>query len=184
MKNSNALFGLALLIGLGLLLGCGPSNPPTYKVSGVVSLDGQPVPGATITFIPEMGTDTQPAVGTSDHEGKYSLTTFVSGDGAMKGMYTVTVMKVQTEAGQSPYDAYRQSDAKSASSSSSNQSLEDMYAAYGNSYTGPPEDAGKVRQPASKDLVPARYKSKESSGIRFPVSDSGANNIDLVLTSK
>jgi hypothetical protein len=183
MKNINASSGLLVLLGIGLLLGCGPSNPPTYKVFGVVSLDGKPVPGATITFIPEIGTDAQPAVGTSDHEGKYSLTTFVSGDGAMKGMYTVTVMKVETEPGQSPYDAYKQPESQT-SSSASNQSLEEMYASYASSYTGPPADAGKVRQPASKDLLPVRYKSKESSGLRFPVSDSGQNKIDLELTSK
>lgn len=184
MKLNGTLAKVLTVLGMGLLIGCGPSNPPTYKVSGVVKLDGKPVPGATVTFLPDTGTDAQPATGTSDNEGKYSLTTFVSGDGAMKGMYLVTVMKVQTEAGQSPYDAYKEPEKKEEPTSGKDQKLEDMYSAYGNAYSGPPEDAGKGKQPASKDLLPVKYKAKESSGLRHVVSDSGPNNIDIEMASK
>lgn len=184
MKQKGTFAKILTVLGMGLLIGCGPSNPPTYKVSGVVTLDGKPVPGATIAFVPDAGTGAQPAAGTSDNEGKYSLTTFVSGDGAMKGMYSVTVMKVQTEAGQSPYDAYKEPEKKEEPTSGKEQSLDDMYSAYGNAYSGPPEGAGQGRQPASKDLLPAKYKTKESSGLKHTVSDSGVNNFNLELKSK
>ncbi|MCU0720005.1 MAG: hypothetical protein MUC83_09905 [Pirellula sp.] len=184
MKQNGTFARIFAVLGIGLLFGCGPSNPPTYKVSGVVSLDGKPVPGATIAFIPDTGTEAQPAAAISDNEGKYSLTTFASGDGAMKGMYLVTVMKVQTEAGQSPYDAYKEPEKKEEPTSGKEQTLEDMYSAYGNAYSGPPEGAGQGRQPASKDLLPVKYKTKESSGLRHVVSDSGTNTINLELVSK
>ena len=184
MKQNGTFAKVIALLGIGLLVGCGPSNPPTYKVSGVVKLDGKPVPGATISFVPDSGTEAQPAAGISDNEGKYALTTFASGDGAMKGMYLVTVLKVQTEAGQSPYDAYKEPEKKEEPTSDKEQTLDDMYSAYGNAYSGPPEGAGQGRQPASKDLLPAKYKTKETSGLRQVVTDSGPNNIDLELVSK
>ena len=62
------------------------------RVEGIVVLDNQPVPEATVLFIPEGGTG-QPAYGTTDENGKFQLTTFKENDGALPGAYKVTVTK-------------------------------------------------------------------------------------------
>ena len=87
---------LACSVSLTLLAGCGggPSRPPTYPVEGTVTLDGKPLPDATVTFRPA-GTDSgqRPANGKTDADGRYQLTTFSAGDGAMAGSYRVAIMK-------------------------------------------------------------------------------------------
>ncbi len=61
----------------------------TAPVSGIVTLDGQPLTGATITFVPTAGGG--PAVGKTDVSGRYTLTTFEEGDALAPGTYSVTV---------------------------------------------------------------------------------------------
>src|SRR5687768_9403934 len=54
------------------LTGCGgPEHPDVGRVSGVVTLDGQPLPEATVMFQPENG---RASVATTDSAGKYSMT--------------------------------------------------------------------------------------------------------------
>ena len=72
-----------------LVAGCGPDRPRTHKVSGTVTLDGNPIAGASVMFIPESGG--RPATGVTDEEGEFTLSTFESGDGALPGKHAVTV---------------------------------------------------------------------------------------------
>ena len=85
-----------LLAGL-VLAGCTDKGAgatkrlPVHKVTGKVTLSGAPVANAMITFSPK---GQQPAAnGKSDTEGKYTLTTYDGGDGAVAGEYTVMVTK-------------------------------------------------------------------------------------------
>ena len=71
--------------------GCGHRRPTTYPVSGVVTLDGKPVSGATVMLRPEAGG--RPAVGTTNERGEFKLTTFQQNDGALPGKYAVSVVK-------------------------------------------------------------------------------------------
>ncbi len=77
---------LAALVSLG---GCGGVGKPV-KVHGVLTLDGKPLAGATITFTPAQG-DGKPAYGRSESDGSFLLTTFKPDDGALPGDYKVTV---------------------------------------------------------------------------------------------
>lgn len=89
---------LACFIALLILTGCGPGggSVPTYPVSGKVTLNGAPVAGATVTFSPEQsGIPT--AMGISDGQGLYKLTTYTSGDGAGEGSFKVLVYKMSEE---------------------------------------------------------------------------------------
>ena len=64
---------------------------PVFKVTGKVTMLGKPISGALIGFAPK---DTQPfAMGRTNSEGVYTLTTYDAGDGAAKGDYSVTVAK-------------------------------------------------------------------------------------------
>jgi hypothetical protein len=81
------LFGL--LIGLLVTCGCSPQGgAPTAKVSGVLTRKGSPVPNASVTFTPETG---RPANGVTDAQGKFTLSTFATNDGAVPGTHRVSV---------------------------------------------------------------------------------------------
>ena len=77
--------------------GCGPKGLPTNYVEGIVTLDGQPLEGALVTFRPETP-DGKVAVGQTDATGKYTLTTDggLPQKGALEGEYKVTVTKIET----------------------------------------------------------------------------------------
>ncbi|HEY8505703.1 MAG TPA: carboxypeptidase-like regulatory domain-containing protein [Gemmataceae bacterium] len=85
----------ALLAVLGLLAGCGGGGE-LAPVSGTVTLDGQPLPGATVTFAPAApGENPEAGVssyGKTDEQGRYSLKT-VSDDriGAVVGKHRVRI---------------------------------------------------------------------------------------------
>ena len=103
---------LQMLFVLGLLaplygLGCGAADdgrPTRYPVSGTVTMNGQPVAGATLNFLSSDGS--RSAVGQTDAQGRYELTTFSPGDGALPGDYGVAIMKYEltTDAAARPED--------------------------------------------------------------------------------
>jgi hypothetical protein len=47
------MFGFLMGLVLSLSVGCGPNRPATFEVSGMVTLDGQPVPVGDIVFCPD-----------------------------------------------------------------------------------------------------------------------------------
>lgn len=63
---------IALSLGLALIsAGCGSGDrPPLGYVAGKVSVNGEPLSGAIVTFMPESG---RPAVGTTDETGFYEI---------------------------------------------------------------------------------------------------------------
>ena len=63
-------------------IGCGGDEAETVStemVEGVVTLDGRPVEGATLTFVPVTEGFGAAATGMSDAEGKYRLTAVGAG---------------------------------------------------------------------------------------------------------
>jgi len=88
---------LAVAVLFASLVGCGGG---LSKVEGVVTLDGTPVEGATVSFIPTSG-KANLVVGQTDASGKFSLKT---GDksGAPPGDYKVTVLKTPKIGGGDP----------------------------------------------------------------------------------
>lgn len=72
------------------MIGCrgGVSRPKTIPMTGVVTVKGKPLANGTVTFHPKSG---RPATGQTDEEGKFTLMTFFTGDGAIPGEYVVTV---------------------------------------------------------------------------------------------
>jgi hypothetical protein len=83
------------LVGLLVVpaLGCGP--PKMAPVSGVVTMDGKPLVGATVGFLPETGKgSTEMPVtssGKTNDKGEYTLRTAAGQDGAMVGKHKVTI---------------------------------------------------------------------------------------------
>jgi len=90
MRWRNGSFGALALIPV-LAAGCAK----TADVKGRVTLDGQPVAGATVLFVPEPGNATRPASGLTDNDGTFRLTTYRSDDGAVPGAYRIVVRKTK-----------------------------------------------------------------------------------------
>jgi len=89
-----------LLIALLLTAGCGTaqSRPATAKVTGVVTMQGQPIADAVVTFYPQVAGGARPATGRTDTTGAFTLTTFdVPGDGAVLGAHKVTILAATIE---------------------------------------------------------------------------------------
>lgn len=91
--NRIGLWLAALCLSMSLL-GCSqdlrPKNSvPVFSVTGALTYDGQPMNGAVITFHPAHSKLT--AQGVADSSGKYSLTTYLTNDGAAAGDYVVTI---------------------------------------------------------------------------------------------
>lgn len=73
---------------LTLLAGCSGSG--TVKVDGVVTLDGKPLANATVTFHSADGKG-RTAIGTTDAQGAFTLTSYSADDGIVPGDYKVVV---------------------------------------------------------------------------------------------
>lgn len=128
--------------------GCG-GRPALVPVSGTVLFRGQPVDGAQVSLLAPGAP--RNAAGMTDGAGRFTLTTFEPGDGALPGEHKVIVSKWETAAGtgRSP----------------------------GRSLAPGGENMGNYVQP--KSLLPARYENPEQSELRVTV-ESGAP-MDLVI---
>ena len=81
--------------------GCGPSSdmPELGTVTGVVTLDGQPLPGVTVKFVPAEG---RTSSGLTDAGGKYELIYTRDVKGAPVGEHKVYISGAGAEGGGNP----------------------------------------------------------------------------------
>jgi len=72
------------------LAGCGGSSdtPPLGLVTGVVTMDGEPLAKAVVSFVPEKG---RPSVAMTNADGKYDLIYVDKIHGALLGEHTVQI---------------------------------------------------------------------------------------------
>jgi hypothetical protein len=144
------------------LAGCGSGGEGagqrenTVAVSGVVTFNNAPVEGATVTFSPGAGSTSKAAFGVTNADGKYQLTTYAANDGAIPGSYSVTIAKQVTE-GRAP-DPVNEED-----------------------YKPPEETEGKAPPVSSVTLLPPKYASPTSSGLKAEVKSDGAQTFDFPL---
>lgn len=151
--NLSAARRLLALLALVAAVGCGPSKPETHPVTGTVLYKGAPVEGATVTFSSASGEGS--AVGRTDAQGKYSLTTFERNDGALVGEYKVRVLKYDTPP---------------APAAPAGGSDED--------YVPPPLE--ERAPPPPKNLLPEIYSSTTRTPLSFTV-EPGENVYDITI---
>ena len=75
--------------------GCsGVKIPPLGQVGGIVTLDGPPLTKGQVQFLPDSskGTKGRMAVGIIGTDGRFSLTAFKPGDGALVGFHKVVII--------------------------------------------------------------------------------------------
>lgn len=81
--------GVALAVALLAPVGCGEGGPKIVPVSGIVTIDGQPLTYGHIQVIP---TGWRPASSRIGSDGRFMLTTTVSGDGCAVGTHPVVIL--------------------------------------------------------------------------------------------
>ncbi|MCU0877820.1 MAG: carboxypeptidase-like regulatory domain-containing protein [Pirellulaceae bacterium] len=151
----------AALLGVVGAAGCNSDGPSTSPVSGVVKHNGNPVEGAIVSFVPTQTTgETATAVGTTDASGKYVLSTRAKDDGAIPGDYKVSITKIEG-GGQG-----------TAAGGGAVSTDGEMPADYAGASDAPP--------PTTKNLLPAKYASADTSGLTATVG-SKAETFDFNL---
>ena len=161
MSQRRIVWGV-LAAALVATVGCsgGSSRPKLYPATGTVTLDGQPLAEATVSFVPASG---PPSDGKTDASGKYTIMT--SGQpGAPFGANKVTVSKFTG----------------TATMPTPGGSADDMKKMYEKMY-----DKSKKKQDTAKDEVPAKYGRADTSGLSADVGADAAKNVfNFDLTSK
>ena len=147
VRSLGGALGLALLIGAG----CGGNSP--VPVRGTVTLDGNPVAGAVVLFIPE-GAGGRQASGQTGPDGNFQLTTSAQNDGALRGKYKVVVQ--YTEGATAP----PASNAKEAMLGQ--------------------EKAQQAKKAPPKYVIPDRYSDPGKTELRQEVPTGGPVNLALV----
>jgi hypothetical protein len=140
--------------------GCGKDRP--IKVSGVVTLDGKPLPGAIVRFVPESGGGRE-ATGTTDSEGSFQLSTYRTNDGALRGSYKITVEVQQGGPQQDP------------SQMGQGKSIKDAMDEHAKGLK-----EGKGSKP--QVVVPAKYRDPSKTPLKETVPTEG--KVTLELSSK
>jgi hypothetical protein len=85
---------VACLAMAALHTGCDAKSGGLAPVSGIITLDGKPVPGAQVSFQPQGGEQKNPGPGSAgvcDVSGRYELTTIRKEPGAVTGPHAVRV---------------------------------------------------------------------------------------------
>jgi hypothetical protein len=146
--NLSVVNGFLAAVALVLAVGCGESRQATAPVSGTVTYKGAPVEGATVAFVSTTGAES--ATGMTDAAGRYTLSTFEKGDGAMLGEFKVRVFKyegsteeVQLGDGTGP------------------EEMPDDYV--------PPQEGGAAPSAGPKHMLPEVYASFQRTPLSFTV---------------
>lgn len=86
---------LGVLAACLALTGCGEAtNPNLVPVVGTITLDGQPLVGASVTLVGAGTNTSEGGTGITDAAGKYEISHFRAGKGAMPGDYKVVINKM------------------------------------------------------------------------------------------
>lgn len=159
----------ASCIILAGLLGCdsGPKLPKVVPVTGYISLNDEPVAGATVVFISAQKSG-RSAAGKTDEFGNFSLATYFNPqlelDGAEPGEYMIQVTKLEEG---SAVPAPPPSDP-----SLSPQELMKLQTEY---------NMERMKSGGPKSLLPERYNNPKTSELKASVIE-GMPHLKLELT--
>ncbi len=150
------------MLGLVLVAACGRPSDGRILVptSGRVMLDGTLLEGALVTFVPQSAGGIA-ASATTDAKGRYNLhTPGASRPGVVPGLYAVTIMKIETRQLTTEEQAMA------------------MVKMTSKGLSMPPPTT------ESTQVLPARYRSPEESGLTASVSEKERKSFDFELSGK
>jgi hypothetical protein len=158
---------LLILPALVFVVGCAGSDGDgdrldVFETTGTIKLNGKAVADAVVTFAPKG--QHPAAVGRTDADGYYTLTTYDAGDGAAAGDFNVLVAKQPPAA------------AESISPEAAHEA-----AASGAGQMNPSAAHAQAAQNAPKSEVPEKYSLADQSGLAATVKDGGENVFDFDL---
>ncbi|MEW4561230.1 carboxypeptidase-like regulatory domain-containing protein [Bremerella sp. JC770] len=158
------------LLAMTMAGGCNQSNlPATETVTGKVTYQGDPVENATIVFSRGARNiaNGEIALGKTDDQGNYTLTTHLSGQsdvaGAIAGTYQVTVSKKVPPPGMTEAQYNAKVDAV-------NQAAQ----------AGSVQPAG-LELPTLVEMLPRKYSSTSDTQLTADVKKDEANEISFEL---
>lgn len=162
MLNRSCKFVCVVL--LAALVGCGGGveRPATAPVSGTVMYNGQPISGATVSFWTEGAP--RAATGVTGDDGTFQLSMFAANDGALPGVHTITVTKI---------------DPGAAPPAQSMEAMLDDPTALASMGSANAGGGGKDAGP--KSLIPAKYGDRNTTTLKETVSAEGENQFVLQL---
>lgn len=135
-----------------------PNTPPTAPVHGCVTLKGKPIEGAQVAFFCQVP-GSRPALGKTDAQGRFALSTFGVDDGAVPGRHTVVISKFA-------YDGKVNDPAPQATKNGARSVA--------------PLGPMTLGVPKAKSILPLRYSKTSESGLVAEVAPEGSEiNFDL-----
>ena len=150
-----------IVIASLLLAGCGGGSAgrlTVYPTTGKISMAGGPLVGAVVTFVSSEGKPS--AIGRTDEQGVYHLTTYEAQDGAAAGNFSVVLALIQP-------------------SSSSPASTDESHAAGVNDPLPSNSHSGKGQ--TGDNVLPEMYTSAASTPFHAEVKSGGDNAFDFEL---
>lgn len=165
---------LLIVCGALVLTGCGKQGSiKTYPVSGTVTYNGKPVDQANVVYVPA-NPDSPRVSGTTDADGKFAVTTFVSSSEILRGApaneYKVLVTKMKVNVDDAT--AKDMANYKDLSDADKMKLAQKMMA-------GPPPGQGgpteKAEQKGPTSLLPEKYGDLKTTPLKVTVV-SGAND--------
>ena len=156
--------GVCVLLAAVLLAGgCGYRRAARVPVEGTVTLDGQPLEGASVMLFPEAGG--RPANAVTDAAGRFTLSTYGGKDGAKPGHYKVVVTKMELT--QAAAKRAEKMSKAAADAAEEGETAETAMAFSDRDY---------------RRVVPDRYANPETSGLSVEIT-SGMEAFTLELTA-
>jgi len=149
----------ALVVGGG----CGYRRAARVPVEGTVTIDAEPLEGASVMLFPEAGG--RPANAVTDAAGKFVLATYGGKDGAKPGRYKVVVTKMELTANAAKR---AQKMAAEAAKNSGEGAVEETAMAFSDR--------------DYKRVVPERYANPDTSGLTVEIT-AGMAPFTLELSS-
>jgi len=181
MRNSSLAAACAVLAVSMLACGCGAPNPSEgcIPVSLTVTYKGQPVEGAQVTFHAD-GEGARTCQGTTDQSGKAVIGTFAIDDGAMPGLYKVSVAKATDKGGVAGMGDPSLVNQDNTTGDPSKGQMPSMASADPTkSYLAQMKGQGGFKE--AESALPAKYANIDSSGLKFTVQGPGANDFKAEL---
>jgi hypothetical protein len=149
---------LVTLLASGCGSGGGKQRAKVYKVTGKVTYLNAPLIGATVSFAPRG--DGPAAIGRTNDQGEFQLTTYGGNDGAAEGDYAVLVALIVAPEDAVPAEAHGTDPSVNYSSSASH-------------------GGGSGKKTGS--MLPTKYSDMNQTPLSAKVEPSGANNFTFEI---
>jgi hypothetical protein len=144
--------------------GCGYRRPHQVKTSGTVTLDGDPVASASLTFIPDSG---RPAFAVTNTNGEFQVSSYGGNDGLPAGSYRIIAVKEELK--ERFQKQYEKQVARAKAEAEPGEEPEEVELEFGDS--------------AYENMLPSKYEELETTDITVTITKQ-QEPLVITLTSE